>query len=315
MDKNISLVEVGPRDGLQNTSQILTFGQHLKLIRALFSSGLSEIEGGSFVKPDRVPSMAHTKDIATYFKGENTSLWYLVPNQKGLRQALEQGVQKIALFTAASKTFNEKNIGMTLNESLKVIRSCFADLKTEGYSFLPHWADSSFDEKKVKIRLYISTVISCPYQGPMDPSATLSILEKLEDLPIAQYSLGDTLGVGTPKSWQSLLSLLPQTYLNLNRIAMHCHDTYGCALASIAEGLNYGITTFDSSIGGLGGCPYAPGATGNLATEDLVYFLNKEGFETGVNLEKLLTIFGGETTGTLCNVSKVFKALAKKKSP
>jgi len=166
------------------------------------------------------------------------------------------------------------------------------------------------DEKKVKIRLYISTVIACPYQGPLDPSVTLDILEKLKDLPIAQYSLGDTLGVGTPKTWKSLLSLLPQTYLNLNRIAMHCHDTYGCALASIAEGLNYGITTFDSSIGGLGGCPYAPGATGNLATEDLVYFLNKEGFETGVDLEKLLTVFGTETTGTLCNVSKVYQAFS-----
>ena len=310
MNKNILIVEVGPRDGLQNVSHTLTFGQHVKLIKALASSGLHEIEGGSFVRPDKLPSMAHTKDIATYFKGSDLSLWYLVPNQKGLKLALEQGVQKIAFFTAASKTFNEKNIGMNLNESLQIIRSCFDDLKQQGYSFLPHWTDLTNDEKKVKIRLYISTVIACPYQGPLDPSVTLDILEKLKDLPIAQYSLGDTLGVGTPKTWKSLLSLLPQTYLNLNRIAMHCHDTYGCALASIAEGLNYGITTFDSSIGGLGGCPYAPGATGNLATEDLVYFLNKEGFETGVDLEKLLTVFGTETTGTLCNVSKVYQAFS-----
>lgn len=309
MTQKIDIVEVGPRDGLQNVKDILSLDQKKNLIQELIDCGFDHIEGGSFVRPDFVPAMAGSDKIASHFSNQNDKLWYLAPNLKGLKNGLNLGVKQFALFTASSQSFNQKNIGMTVEKSLSVINECVQFLRDENYQIITQWHQKPQKEKEIKLRLYISTVIACPYEGKLDPSLTLDIIEKTQELGFSQYSLGDTIGKGVPKNWHDLLSKISPNFFDKNKIALHCHNTYGTALACVYEGLNFGVKTFDSSIGGLGGCPFAKGATGNLATEDLIYFLEHQGFKTGINLENLFKIFQPQNIGKLANKSQVFHAL------
>lgn len=309
MSEKISIVEVGPRDGLQNSKEILSFEQKKAFIQFLLDKGFSDVEAGAFVRADKIPAMSDSDKLATHFSNQAQNLWYLVPNLKGLQTALSSRPRQLAFFTATSATFNQKNIGMTVAESIDGIKKCIQHLKDEGFSFIKNWNDKPTGEKELKLRLYISTVIGCPYEGVMNPKATLDIIEQTQHMGFAQYSLGDTIGVGVPKNWRSLLKQVDSSLIKKNKIALHCHDTYGTALLCVGESLNNGVTTFDASMGGLGGCPYANGATGNLATEDLLYFLKKEGLNTGIKLNDVLDCFENARTGNLVNVSRVAKAL------
>lgn len=307
--KDAFVVEVGPRDGLQNVREVLSLQQKKAFIQILLDKGFINIEGGAFVSPDKVPSMADTMPIAEHFQKEHQRLWYLVPNQKGLERALAAKTTQLAFFTAASDSFNQKNIGMTLKESLLIIEKSVEFLIQQGYQLVSSWDEKPKNKKGIKLRLYISTVIASPYEGKISPAATVQIIEKMSPLGFAQFSLGDTIGVGVPKNWDLLLKSLDPKWIKNNQIAMHCHDTYGTALACVACGLKAGVQTFDSSIGGLGGCPFATGATGNLATEDLLYFLEQQGFETGINVRDVLDVFDPNRTGNLGNHSRVWRAL------
>jgi len=338
---NIHIVEVGARDGLQNVKDLLTFEQKTALIQYLLDRGFPDVEAGSFVRADRVPQMAESDRIADALRKDHSRLWYLTPNQKGLEEALKHGVTQVAFFTAASETFNQKNIGMTVEDSINKILASITWLKNQGYNLITDWKDKPGNviarseatkqtssgsprasgprddsNKYIKIRVYISTVIGCPYEGLLNPYIALDVLKKFLGQPISQFSLGDTIGVGTPLRWKKLLreiDNLDSTLIAKNRIAMHCHNTYGTALACVAQGLDWNVQTFDASIGGLGGCPFAPGATGNLATEDLLYFLEAEGIKTDVALKDVLETFQIDRTGNLLNRSSVFCALSKKK--
>ncbi len=312
MNNLVHILEVGPRDGLQNVPGTLLTPQKIALINHLLDCGFQNMEAGSFVRPDRVPAMADTAEIATHFKSHNNKLWYLVPNVMGLKNALALGVTQLAFFTAASDTFNQKNIGMTIAKSCEVINECLKHLKDNGYQTVS-WGTKNLTEKQVKLRLYVSTVIACPYDGPVNPESSAKIINQFSN-DFAQFSLGDTIGVGTPKNWKSLLEQYPKKLFSSDQLAMHCHDTYGTAIACVAEGLKWNIRTFDSSVGGLGGCPYAPGASGNLATEDLAYFLEQEGYSTGIKWDNLLNTFSPDKTGTLPNRSRVALAMTNKKS-
>lgn len=309
----IDIIEVGPRDGLQNVSSTLSLEQKINLIQYLLDAGIQNMEAGSFVRADRIPSMAGSDQIALHFKGENHKLWYLAPNLKGLETALSNGVKQIALFTATSETFNQKNIGLTVAQSTKVIADCVLHLKNNGFKLITNWQQTPQADNEIKLRLYISTVMGCPYEGAQKPEATINLIEQLFPLGFSQISLGDTIGVGTPSKWNALLTLIDPALIKQKAIALHCHDTYGTALTCVANGLNIGITSFDASIGGLGGCPYAAGATGNLATEDLIYFLSEEGYTHLPNRDHLLDVFAPERTGTLKNLSRAGNALLSKR--
>lgn len=312
-----TIVEVGPRDGLQNIKECLTIDQKKSFIQYLLDKGFDNIEGGAFVRPDKMPQMADTPIIAGHFKTSHDKLWYLVPNQKGMESALQVGATRLAFFTSASEVFNRNNIGMSVLEGIQNIKSCILYLKDKGYHIQDDWTKNDSSAKKLKLRLYLSTVIASPYEGKIKPESTIQVMEELVPLGFAQISLGDTLGVGVPFDWKKLLravDLFDSTLIQKNRIAMHCHNTYGTALASVAFGLEWGVKTFDSSLGGLGGCPYAPGAMGNLATEDLLYFLKGQGIKTRMDVEELLDAFIPERTGALLNISAVVRALRAKKS-
>lgn len=312
MSKQVSIVEVGPRDGLQNVKELLSLDQKKNFIQYLLDHGFQNIEAGAFVRPDKVPPMADSAEIARYFNSAKKNLWYLAPNLKGLQVALSLGVSQLAFFTSGSDKFNQKNIGMSVKESIQNIQDCLSYLKNSGYTFVKNWNRKPASNNQIKLRLYVSTVIACPFEGKITPTKTLKIIEELMPFGFSQVSLGDTIGVGVPNDWKKLLKAInrsDRTLIKNNALAMHCHDTYGTALSCIAEGLNTGFRTFDSSIGGLGGCPYAPGATGNVATEDVLYFLEKQGMKTGIHLSSLLDAFDTSRTGNLCNVSKVGAAL------
>ena len=286
----IFLVEVGPRDGLQNIKTVLPFDQKKEFIQSLLDLGFPDIEAGSFVRADRIPAMAHTPELTTHFASHHDRLWYLVPNLPGLKNALAKKVSQLAFFTAASETFNQKNIGMDLSKNFSVIQEMIQYLQDEGCHFIPAWTEKPQQPKEVKLRLYISTVIACPYEGPMASQKTVDLTEQYLPMGFSQVSLGDTIGVGTPQNWEKLLSLFSPKRLQGLQLAMHCHDTYGRALDCVQQGLDQGIRVFDSSIGGLGGCPFAPGAPGNLATEKLIHFLEKTGYEVPVSSEMLKTL-------------------------
>jgi len=309
LSPTISIVEVGPRDGLQNAPEILSFEQKKNFISYLLAKGFMNLEAGSFVRPDRIPSMSNSDQLARHFKKESNHLWYLVPNQKGLETALANGARQLAFFTAASDTFNQKNIGMTADESIVKIKTSLDWLRDQGYSIVTDWnqdlKDPTHDPRTLKLRLYISTVMGCPYEGVIAPQKTISLIEKLLPLGFSQVSLGDTIGVGVPGDWKILLKNCDSHWIQKNQLALHCHDTYGTALTCIAKGIELGIRTIDSSIGGLGGCPFAPGASGNVATEDVLYFLEKEGFSTGLAWRELSDCFHAERTGNLTNLSKM----------
>jgi len=273
----IRIFEVGPRDGLQNEKTILSLADKLWLLESLSKAGIRDIEAGSFVRPDRVPQMADSEALQDLVQKNvnlvNTNFWYLVPNQKGLERALSKNIKNIAFFTAVSDTFNKKNIGMSVDDSLKEISTMMGIAKKE----------------KLKVRGYVSTVWGCPFEGRIKPAQALSVIDQMISLGVDQISIGDTIGVANPISTQEVVKPLLQNYARQAQdlIAVHFHDTRGTALANSLRAYELGVQVFDSSIGGLGGCPFASGAAGNLATEDLVYMFKEMGVDTGVNYQKL----------------------------
>ncbi len=271
MTDQVRIIEVGPRDGLQNERIPIPVDAKLRFVSKLLNAGIHEIEVTSFVSPKWVPQL-----------GDAQILWpqlppgglysALIPNIKGLERALEVGVERIALFTAASESFTQKNINMSIAQSLETFGEVIAQFraaKPQGW-----------------VRGYVSTAFECPYEGRISPERTCDVARRLIELGVDEVSIGDTIGVAAPDEVRALTKRLIDV-LPVERLTYHFHDTYGCAIANVAEALELGVASFDSSAGGLGGCPYAPGATGNLATEDLVYFLRRSGVAISPDLVRL----------------------------
>jgi hydroxymethylglutaryl-CoA lyase len=272
LPQQVTIVEVGARDGLQNEPVIVDSVDKIALINRLSASGLSLIEVGSFVSPQLVPQMADTADIlAGVERRPGISYPVLVPNQKGLEAALSAGAEEVAIFCAASETFSQRNLNCSIKQSF------------ERFAKLTEMALS----QGVKVRGYISCVAGCPYEGGVATKVVADLAAQLVALGCYEISLGDTIGIATPGQVQTLLEMVTE-YVPKQQLAVHFHDTYGQALANIIVALDTGITTIDSSVAGLGGCPFAPGASGNVATEDVLYMLNGLGIETGVNLDSLI---------------------------
>ena len=268
------IIEVGPRDGLQNEKQIISLADKLKLIELLSDTGLEEIEAGAFVSPKWVPQMADSPQVFAALQSKKSAVVYsaLVPNEQGMQAALAAGVKRIAVFTAASETFNQKNINATIAESLA--------------RFVPILKLAN--EHGVQVRGYISAAFVCPYEGIIAPEQTANVICQMRALGINVISIGDTIGKATPLMVDALLKrLIAECKIPTEHIVMHFHDTYGFALTNIYAALQHGVHHFDTSIGGLGGCPYAPGAGGNVATNTVAVFLENLGIATGLNLEKL----------------------------
>lgn len=275
----VEIVEVGLRDGLQNEPMGLSTKAKVEFAHRLAECGFSRMEAGAFVSPKWVPQMADSKEVIETLLAESRIAniksrvrWSaLVPNMRGYEIAKATGIKEIAIFGAVSDTFSQKNINVTVNESLKRFEEVVSHALKD----------------KMHVRGYVSTVFGCPYEGKMGAKQALRVIEKFLELGVYEVSLGDTIGVATPKQVKDLLSHIDSRTVK-SKIAMHFHDTRGTALANIAASLDFGCTVFDSSIGGLGGCPYAPGAAGNVATEDVVYMLEGMGFKTTLNLDKLI---------------------------
>lgn len=274
-DSRVNIVEVGPRDGLQNESTILSTADKLRFIELLFAAGLRTIEATSFVSPKKIPQMQDASELLTELATKNSaalnSLPCLVPNLEGLKKAIAAGVGHIALFSATSNTFNQKNINATIDQSFERLTPVAKKAKDQG----------------IKIRAYVSTVFGCPYEGKTQLDVLVDVIKKFKDLGADEISLGDTTGIAYPRQVKEVLTVVKNEF-SLDNFAMHFHDTYGMALANIAEAYEMGITTFDAAAGGLGGCPYAQGASGNVATEDVVYFFDKMGVPSGVHMLSLL---------------------------
>ena len=268
----VTLVEVGPRDGLQNEPEIIPLATKLQLIEDLAAAGLRVIEAGSFVNPDWVPQMADGEKVfagLTRYPGVRYTC--LAPNLKGFERALAAEADEVAVFGAASEAFSQKNINCSIDESLERFSHVLTAAKQSG----------------IPVRGYVSCVLGCPYEGEVAPGAVAQITARLLEMGCYEVSLGDTIGTGTPGSMDRLLEVLLSD-LPADRLAVHCHDTYGQALSNILVALQHGIATIDASIAGLGGCPYAHGASGNVATEDVVYMLHGLGIDTGLDLDKLI---------------------------
>lgn len=291
----VTIVEVGPRDGLQNEKQLIPLDTKLQLINDLGVAGITAIESGSFVNPKWIPQMADSEAV---FRGLNREAGVrytaLTPNLQGFERAMAAGVDEVAVFAAASEAFSQKNINCSIAQSLER----FADVM------------QAARENNVAVRGYVSCVLGCPYQGDVEPDSVANVSKALLDMGCYEVSLGDTIGVGTPGSTTQLLETLLRG-IPAEKLALHCHDTYGQALANLLVGLQHGIATIDASVSGLGGCPYAKGATGNVATEDVVYMLNGMGIDTGIDLDKLM-VAGNRISAALnrSNGSKVASALA-----
>jgi len=273
---SVKLVEVGPRDGLQNEKTVLSSDVKIEFIKRLANAGLKTIEATSFVSPKWVPQMGDHLQVAKATQSlpfMDVTYPVLVPNLKGLRTALEAGVDHVAIFTAASEAFCQKNTNCTVKQSLKRFQDVFKALESH---------------PEVKVRGYVSCVVGCPYEGPIDPNTVSQVSKELLDMGCYEVSLGDTIGVATPATFSKMIETVLLGGCPEGRLAMHCHDTYGQALANIYAGLQLGLSVVDSSTAGLGGCPYAKGASGNVATEDVLYMLEGLGVDTGgVNLTKV----------------------------
>jgi isopropylmalate/homocitrate/citramalate synthase len=278
---SVSIFEVGPRDGLQNEKRVVSTRQKLQFIDGLVQAGFKDLELGAFVRPDKVPQMADTDAVyrlirAGKLKLGNARAWALVPNKRGLDRALKAGVTHIAVFTAATESFTKKNIGMSIERSLAEFKTVITDgRKALGDRF--------------KIRAYVSTAFGCPFEGKTPPKAALNVIEKLADLGVDQISIGDTIGVATPNDVHALIKPAIKM-LGVKRTAVHFHDTRGTAIANALRAYELGVRVFDSSAGGLGGCPFAPGAAGNLATEDLLYMMTGMGIDHGIDLDRLAQV-------------------------
>lgn len=272
MPGRVRIVEVGPRDGLQNEKQVIPTDVKVALVDRLTEAGLPAVEAGSFVSPKWVPQMADSGEVlARIARRAGVSYPVLVPNLKGLEAALAAGVDEIAVFGAASESFSRKNINASVAESLE--------------RFAP--VVEAARAANVKVRGYVSTVIACPYEGPVAPAAVAEVARTLHAMGCYEISLGDTIGAGTPSTTLAMLDAVA-AQVPVAQLAGHYHDTYGQALANIYASLQFGVAVFDSSVSGLGGCPYAKGATGNVATEDVVYLLHGQGIATGIDLDRLV---------------------------
>jgi hydroxymethylglutaryl-CoA lyase len=271
LPKTVKLVEVGPRDGLQNESATLATGIKVELIDRLTRTGLQVIEAGSFVSPKWVPQMADTAEVlARINRAPGVSYPVLVPNLRGLEDARAAGAREIAIFAAASETFSRKNINASIEESLARYEDVCAAARKHAMA----------------VRGYISCVLWCPYEGRIAADAVTRVAHRLLAMGCYEISLGETIGKGTPGEVQELLDTITRS-VPREKLAVHFHDTYGQALANVFAALERGIAVVDSSVAGLGGCPYAPGATGNLASEDVLYMLDGLGIRTGVDLASL----------------------------
>jgi hydroxymethylglutaryl-CoA lyase len=267
----VSVYEVSPRDGLQNESAQVATHAKVRLIEALVDAGITRIEVGSFVSPKWVPQMADADEVCRMIERRpGVTYACLCPNARGLERARAAKVDEVAVFVSASETHNLKNVNKTVTQTLQGFEPVIGPAVEQG----------------LRVRGYVSTMWGCPYEGEVDPAQGLRLATHLLDAGCYQVSLGDTIGVGTPVQTQRILELFAAR-VPLQKIALHLHDTRGTALANVLIGLQMGVTTFDASVAGLGGCPYAPGAAGNLATEDLVYTLHGMGIETGIDLDKL----------------------------
>ena len=268
----VSIYEVSPRDGLQNERAIVSLVDKLRLVDALVAAGLTRVEITSFVSPRWIPQLADADDVAKHARApEGVTFSALCPNARGLERALAANIPEIAVFMSASETHNKRNVNHTITETLAALEETIGPARAAG----------------LRVRGYVSTVWGCPYEGDVDPARALALAGRLHEMGCYQVSLGDTIGAGTPRQTAEIvrraLDALPG-----DAIALHMHDTRGTALANIVVGLELGIRTFDASVGGMGGCPYAPGAAGNVATEDLTYLLHGMGIATGVDLARLI---------------------------
>jgi len=291
---SVSLYEVGPRDGLQNEVTVLPAERKVELIEGLVDAGIRRIEMTSFVNPRWIPALADHTEVATRVRRrEGVSYSALVPNMRGLDSASRAGVEEVAVFMAASQTHNRKNINKSTEEALATYREVVREARARG----------------MRIRGYVSCVYGCPYEGSVPIEQVLEVGGALLEMGVYELSLGDTIGVGTPRQVEHVMCSLLSAGIGLEQLAVHFHDTRGTALANITVSLQYGVRTIDSAIGGLGGCPYAPGASGNVATEDVVYMLHGMGVETGVDLDQLVGI-AARLTGLLARElpSKYLKA-------
>jgi len=269
---SVTIVEVGPRDGLQNESGFVPTDAKIELIERLSETGLKRIEITSFVHPRAIPQLRDSEEIVARVP-QKPSIFYstLVPNEKGLERAVVSGVKEICLFVSASETHNQRNVKMSIADSLKGFRSISEKALANG----------------IRMRGYVVTAFGCPYEGRIAPEKVEFIIEEYKSLGVQEIALGDTTGMGNPVMVSRMIERITPRFETTD-LALHFHDTRGMALANILAALRQGVTIFDSSIGGLGGCPYAPGASGNVATEDLVYMLTRMGIATGVDLNRLV---------------------------
>ncbi len=270
--RKVKIVEVSPRDGLQNEKQIIAVEDKLKLINGLRTAGVKHIEVTGFVSPKWVPQLADAKQVCAGLTADESVCYSaLTPNMKGLEAAIESGIQEVAVFTAASETFNQKNINCSIEESFD--------------RFVPVMERAR--NLNIKVRGYVSCVLGCPYEGDIDPLVVAQVAQRLHAMGCYEVSLGDTIGTGTPLAAQQMFNLCAKQ-VPTKQLALHFHDTYGQALANIQACLESGASVIDASVAGIGGCPYAKGATGNVSTENVVYMLNGMGIETGVDLDALI---------------------------
>jgi hydroxymethylglutaryl-CoA lyase len=298
MSDQVRIIEMGPRDGLQNEKTAVSVEARIAFIEALVAAGLTTVEIGAFVSPKAIPQMASSDAVlrgVSHLLGAEFHV--LVPNEKGYDAARAAGAKVISVFAAASEGFSRANINCTVAESIERFKPVLARAKTDG----------------VKVRGYISCVLGCPFDGEIEPKAVADLANALWALGCYEISLGDTIGVGTPDKAKEMLRAVGAN-IPADKLAMHFHDTYGQALANLYAGLEQGVRVIDAAAGGLGGCPYAPGATGNVATEDVVYMLEGMGIRTGVDMDKLLAATN-EMSGVLGKppVSRVASALNAKK--
>ncbi|MFI8558212.1 hydroxymethylglutaryl-CoA lyase [Pseudomonas putida] len=271
MPSRVRIVEVGPRDGLQNEHHPVEVSQKIQLVNALSDAGLEYIEVGSFVSPKWVPQMAGSGEVlAGIERKSGVTYGVLTPNMRGFEDALTAGAQEVAVFAGASESFSQRNINCSISESLARFAPIIQAAQQNG----------------IRVRGYVSCVLGCPYDGAVQPEQVMAVARELREMGCYEISLGDTIGVGTAKATRTLIEVVGNQ-VPREHMAGHFHDTYGQALTNIYASLQEGVAVFDSSVAGLGGCPYAKGASGNVATEDVVYLLNGLGIETGVDLSKL----------------------------
>ncbi|KAJ3144964.1 3-hydroxymethyl-3-methylglutaryl-CoA lyase [Geranomyces variabilis] len=292
----VKIVEVGPRDGLQNEKALLPAEVKIEFINRLSHTGLPVVEATSFVSPKWVPQMGDAaKVLSGISRRSGVSYPVLTPNLKGFEAALASGAEEVAIFGAASEGFSQKNINCSIEESLKKFEDVCARAKEEG----------------VRVRGYVSVVLGCPYEGDVSPDKVAEVSKKLLDMGCYEISLGDTIGVGNPKKMSDMLERVKQV-VPVDKLAVHCHDTYGQAVANILMAVQHGVRVVDSSVAGLGGCPYARGATGNVATEDVLYLLKGLGMETGVSLPEVIAVGNwiSEKLGR-ANASRVANAMTR----